>query len=66
MPGDMKTLIEKLKAEAVGRCRERIEQAAYRAKGLINGQKPDEQKEDNTGYIPSCGVTSVLKKRHGL
>ena len=66
MPRDMKTLIDKLKAEAVGRCRERIEQAACKAKGLLNGKKPEEQKENNTGRTQPGGVTSMLKRRHGL
>jgi hypothetical protein len=66
MPVDLTKLIDKLKTEAVGRCRERIEQAKYKAKGLLNGQKPEEKKDEPSNHAQSYGMTSVLKKRHGL
>ncbi len=60
MPKDLSGVIRELHESAVGRCRERIEEAAEHAKGLIRHE----------GIPGSCraqyGVTSVLKRRHGL
>jgi hypothetical protein len=55
-----------LRCAAIGRCRERLDQAAQKAKGLLrNGQSHD--REDKT---PPCneqyGVTSLMKRKHGL
>jgi hypothetical protein len=66
MGKDLAKSINELRCAAVGRCRERLEQAAQKAKGIIkNGQ--DEEKEDKA---PPCkeqyGVTSLLKRKHGL
>ena len=66
MVSDLNKKIEKLKEMAIGRCRERIEQVACKAKGLIKGQKPEEHEEGNTNHTQPYGVTSFLKKRHGL
>jgi hypothetical protein len=66
MVSDIDKKIVKLKDFAIDRCRERIEQARFRAKELINGKNFNRQREDNTNHTQSCGVTSFLKKRHGL
>ena len=65
MPQDLNTLIGRIKASAVDRCRERIETAACKAKELLKGDKPENHKESSPG-VGSHGVASLLKKRHGL
>jgi hypothetical protein len=65
MPQDLTQLIEKIKASAVDRCRERIQTAASKAKEMLNANKPENHKEPPPG-VETHGVTSVLKKRHGL
>jgi hypothetical protein len=65
MKGDITGVIRSLQTTAVNRCRERIEDAALKARGLIGKQDP----EDAKGEEPAdreFGVTSVLKRRHGL
>lgn len=66
MAGDIDKKIVRLKDLAIDRCRERIEQAKLKAKELINGEGAERQKEKNTNHIRPYGVTSFLKKRHGL
>jgi len=65
MPQDLSKLIEKIKASAVDRCRDRIDTAASKAQGLITSNTAE-----NSKYTPpgtgTYGVTSVFKKRHGL
>jgi hypothetical protein len=55
-----------LKDLAIDRCREQIEQARIKAKELINGESFERQKEKKPNHIQLYGVTSFLKKRHGL
>ncbi len=67
MPQDLNTLLDKIKASAVERCRDRLDTATGRARDLITTS-------NNTGEIckkfppgtETHGVTSVLKRRHGL
>jgi hypothetical protein len=66
MSHDIKSTIEKMKDMAIGRCRERIDQAACKAKKLIDGSGAEEQKERNSNSNQPVGMTSFLKKRHGL
>ncbi len=66
MSSDMSRKIEKLKEMAIGRCRERIDQAACRAKVLMNGSKPGDQMDARAGSDQTYGMTSFLRKRHGL
>jgi hypothetical protein len=66
MAGDIDKKIVKLKDLAIDRCRERIEQAKLKAKELMNGEGLEGQKEKKTNHIQPYGVTSFLKKRHGL
>lgn len=66
MVKDLAKSINELRCAAVGRCRERLEQAAQKAKGMLkNGQG-----EEKEGTVPPCkeqyGVTSLLKRKHGL
>jgi len=65
MPQDLSQLIEKIKASAVDRCRDRIDTAASKARDLITTKTAE-----NGKYSPPIpetrNVTSVLKKRHGL
>ena len=60
----MKT-ISALQTAAVGNCRKRIADAALRAKGIIGADPPDADTPDLC-QKPACGVTSVLKRKHGL
>jgi len=60
-------IIGTLKEAAIGRCRQRIDEAAMKVQDIA--KKPhDEIREER----PPCtgreefGVTSILKKRHGL
>ena len=66
MAGDIDKKIVKLKDLAIDRCRERIEQAKLKAKEFINGESPERQKEKKPNHTQPYGVTSFLKKRHGL
>ena len=54
--------IGKLKNIAIDRCRERIEQAACKAKELMNKPKSEGPKEGTTNYTQPSGITSFLKK----
>jgi hypothetical protein len=64
MAQDITGIIRSLHTTAVNRCRERLDEAALRARGLIGRKEPGE------GQPPAredqYGVTSVLKKKHGL
>lgn len=60
----MKT-IGALQDAAVGRCRKRIEDAALKAKGILRAGEQGEN-ESHPEKRPSCGVTSILKRKHGL
>jgi hypothetical protein len=58
--------IWKLKDMAIERCRERIEQAACKAKELMNKPIPEKQDIRARCYDQSSGITSFLKKKRGL
>jgi hypothetical protein len=66
MPLDSDKKIGKLKEIAIGRCRERIEQAACKAKELMNKPKPEGQEKRDRWNDQSPGITSFLRKKHGL
>ena len=66
MVTDIIKAIDALKNTAVARCRERIEEAALKARGLRGGSPAEEKKESSGSIEPPCGVTSILKRRHGL
>lgn len=65
MAKDLAKIIRSLQTSAVNRCRERLDEAAVRARELISRaddgaeKRPDHEK-------PEYGVTSLLKRRHGL
>jgi hypothetical protein len=64
MGQDITGIIKSLQTTAVNRCRERLDAAALKARGLIS------RGEDETGKDPGrddqYGVTSILKRKHGL
>jgi len=64
MAQDISKILGSLQAAAVSRCRERLDEAAVRAKDLISGagDKTSARTHERAEY----GVTSVLKRRHGL
>jgi hypothetical protein len=66
MVKDLPKTINELRCAAVGRCRERLELAAQKAKGIFKSGHIEE-KDD---AVPPCkeqyGVTSLLKRKHGL
>jgi len=66
MPLESDKKIGKLKDIAIGRCRERIEQAACKAKELMNKPKPEGKDEKYRYNNQTSSITSFLKKRHGL
>ena len=65
MAQDLMTTISALQNAAIGRCRKRIADATLKAKGIIGRDPPDKDTLDPC-LKPSCGVTSALKRRHGL
>jgi hypothetical protein len=66
MPLETDKKIGKLKDIAIGRCRERIEQAASKAKDIMNNPNREGQEKIDRGRDQSPEITSFLKKRHGL
>jgi len=65
MPQDITGIIRSLQSSAVNRCRERLDAAALRARGLIS--RGNDGGENGAAHdTPEYGVTSVLKRRHGL
>jgi len=65
MTKNLLNTIHALQNTAIGNCRKRIEEAALRAKGAI-GSDPKEGDAPCTCHEPQCGVTSILKRKHGL
>ena len=61
---DISKILGTLQAAAVSRCRERLDEAAVRAKDLMSGG--GDGRSAATHERPEYGVTSVLKRRHGL
>ncbi len=66
MVQDILKAIDALKTTAVGRCRQRIEEAARKARELRGGGQTGEEKKKPGPCEPQCGVTSILKRKHGL
>jgi hypothetical protein len=66
MVKDITKTINALRCTAVERCRERLEQATQKAKDILKTGQPEEKKEK----IPPCeekyGITSLMKRKHGL
>jgi len=65
MAQDLLQTISALQNTAVGNCRKRIAEAALKAKGILGSDAPGTETADPCGK-PPCGVTSVLKRKHGL
>jgi hypothetical protein len=65
MKKDITRVIRSLHTTAISRCRERLEESALRARGAMCMKDPDDR-EDSTPGKRENGVTSVLKRRHGL
>lgn len=57
MTGDVIDIIDNMKTDAVERCRRRILQAAEKKGGCAKRAKNNTQE---------YGITSVIKRRHGL
>ncbi|MFA4826044.1 MAG: hypothetical protein WC593_12900 [Methanoregula sp.] len=66
MAQNILTAINALKNTAVGRCRQRIEEAAQKARELRGRGQTEEEKARSGAATPQCGVTSILKRKHGL
>lgn len=65
MAQDILNTVSIIRDAALGRCRKRIEDAAKKAKGIVHRNLVE---EENSGLCcePQCGVTAVLKRKHGL
>jgi len=66
MVRDLAKSINELRCAAVGRCRERLEQAAQKAKGILNNGQIEDKEEKDPPCKEQYGVTSLLKRKHGL
>lgn len=66
MVQDFFSAINTLKDTAVGRCRQRIEEAARKARELRGGEPAEEESAQSGSCESPCGVTSILKRKHGL
>jgi hypothetical protein len=66
MVKDITKTINALRCNAVGRCRERLEQAAQKAKGILKNGQQEEKKETALPNEEQYGVTSLMKRKHGL
>ena len=66
MVKDITKTISALRCTAVGRCRERLEQAALKAKGILKNGQPEEKKDSSPPCEEQYGVTSLMKRKHGL
>lgn len=66
MAKDITKTINALRCIAVGRCRERLDEAAEKARGILKNGQPAEQKERSSSGEEQYGVTTLMKRRHGL
>lgn len=65
MTNNLNTIIERIKETAVGRCRERINFAADKARDVLNKNKKEEP-NDYPPKVEQQGVSSLMKRQHGL
>lgn len=65
MTQDLLKTINALQNTAIGNCRKRIDEAAAKTRGII-GRNPRDDDAESPDRKPPCGVTSVLKEKHGL
>jgi hypothetical protein len=66
MVKDITKTINALRCTAVGRCRERLEQAALKAKGILKNGQQEEKRETPPSCEEQYSVTSLMKRKHGL
>jgi hypothetical protein len=66
MVKDITKTINALRCTAVGRCQERLEQAAQKAKAMLKNGQPEEKKDSPPPCEEQYGVTSLMKRKHGL
>jgi len=66
MVKDITKTINALRCTAVGRCRERLELAAQKAKGILKNGQQEEKKETAPPNEEQYGVTSLMKRKYGL
>jgi hypothetical protein len=66
MVRDLTKTINELRSAAVGRCRDRLEQAAQRAKAVLKNGEIEDKEETAPPCKEQYGVTSLLKRKHGL
>lgn len=66
MPQDIAKILRSLHTTAVNRCRERLDEAALRAKNLISREEGSGDEAGPAREGKQYGITSVLKRRHGL
>jgi hypothetical protein len=66
MVKDITTTINELRCSAVGRCRERLEQATRKAKGILKNGVAEEECDTSQPCKEQYGVSSILKRKHGL
>jgi hypothetical protein len=62
---DITGVIKSLHCSAVNRCRDRLDAAALKARNLISRDENGDEK-GKANDKPEYGVTSLLKRRHGL
>ncbi|MEN6395927.1 MAG: hypothetical protein ABFC78_05535 [Methanoregula sp.] len=65
MAQDLLKTINSLQKMAIGKCRERVEVAAAKTRIIIGSDLHDENTQ-GPRRKPPCGVTSILKEKHGL
>lgn len=66
MVNDLTGTINALRCAAVGRCRERLDQAAQKAKGLMSNDQLPDRNDKSPPCKEQSGVTSLMKRKHGL
>ncbi|MDD1696189.1 MAG: hypothetical protein LUQ54_04750 [Methanoregula sp.] len=66
MVKDITKTINELRCTAAMRCRERLEEAAQKAKEIFKNGKIEDKEEKAPPCKEQYGVTSLLKRKHGL
>ena len=66
MVNDLTGTINALRCAAIGRCRERLDQAAQKAKGLLSNDRSPDRNDKTPPCKEQYGVTSLMKRKHGL
>lgn len=64
MQDNILTIIGTLKAETIGRCRERIDRASGKAREIVGNGQP--ACRAGSQEVERHGVTEIIKRRHGL